>query len=85
MKHSLHYFKAGPLLIDFPQGRGEPLTNSATNRHYFSTQTVTISSRVGRRFGRRGNVFLPQLSGPLCGRAFEFELLNVVPVCFGRF
>lgn len=82
-------FKTGPFLTALTSHREEENRSQIVlllyRRHYFSTRTVTISSRVGRRFGRRGNVFLPQLSGPLGGRAFEFELLNVVPAYSGHF
>lgn len=80
-KHSLGYFK--PLLqltgcSNFLQGR-EPLAQSCSGAAgIVSVLTLTISSRVGRRFGRRGNVFLARLSGPLGEPAFVFEVLNVV-------
>lgn len=83
-------FKTTPLLTDCSTFHREEEKSSQIllllcRKHYFNTQIVTISSRVGRRFGRRCNVFLPQWSGPLGGRAFEFELLNVVPAHSGRF
>lgn len=80
-KHSLGYFK--PLLqltgcSNFLQSR-EPLTQSCSGAAgIISVLTLTISSRVGRRFGRRGNVFLARLSGPLGEPVFVFEVLNVV-------